>query len=396
MKLKSELFFLAFLLFLSACFAEKIFEQSLGGFGYSGFEVVTNSEEKCKEYAINIPDENGYLFLTIAANFLPSNKGTATIDCYINDKFLGSVNAKDFDCSVSPCVYYLPLSNNILSADSKLKFCLNPSQSITKIVLSNNSKIGSYLMGIFRQDEFKKCVVSGDLCVERYEAVIGEDLNVKIILKNSGNYEARALIYAVRPIVPDKNIRKELSELTFIEKFKPGEIKEFYYTVRAKSEDFFNLPPAATYYYDCFGRETIVFSNPVTIVPKEKPDVDAKILYREEGNKKIAQVIISNRSGVELNGVEVSLSGTGLIYEPEKQIFSIEPRNTKAVDFQLKYISSNEIGCSVKIEDYNMILSCNVLDISKKEINIVLIAIVGLILVAVAIGVYLYLNSLPE
>lgn len=391
-----SLLLLAFFLFISVSFAEKIFEQSLGSMGYSGFEAMADSEDKCKEYAIEVPEKDGYFFITIAANFYPSNKGTAGIDCYINNKLVGALNAKDFDCSVSPCVYHLPVSKEALAGESKLKFCLNPSQSITKIVLSNTSTVGSYLMGVFSESDFKKCVVSGGLCLERYESVIGEDLNVRITIKNSGNYESEALIYAVRPIVPDKNIRKDLSELTFIEKFAPGETKEFYYIVRAKSEDFFNLPPAAAYYYDCFEREMIVFSNPVTIVPKEKPDVDAKVFYKESDGKKTAQVVISNKSGVEINGVEVSLAGKGLVYEPEKQIFSIGPRNTKAADFQIKSISGNELGCSVKIEDYNMALKCNVLDISKREVGVFFLVIIGVALIAFVVGVYIYLNSLPE
>ncbi|MEM4663110.1 MAG: hypothetical protein QXM75_03760, partial [Candidatus Diapherotrites archaeon] len=211
------LFIMAFFYSANFCYSLKIFEQSLEDLGYAGFEVERGFEESCREYPIKVQSYDGYSFITILAVFTPNNNGTANVECYIDGSLIGLINAKDFDCNTGLCVYYLPVDKNKIVGEHKLKFCLRPSQSIVKIALNNQTKIGLYLIGIFKGEDFRKCVVIGNECLEKYSAVVGEDLNVKIILKNSGNYESKALIYAVRPVLPEKETRKELSELTFLE-----------------------------------------------------------------------------------------------------------------------------------------------------------------------------------
>ncbi|MEM4662981.1 MAG: hypothetical protein QXM75_03085, partial [Candidatus Diapherotrites archaeon] len=187
----------------------------------------------------------------------------------------------------------------------------------------------------------------------------------------------------------------------FLESFRAGEEKAFYYSVRVKSSsaDIFNLPPAAAYYTDEFGREIVVFSNPVTILKKNEPEVDAKILaenVEKKGEFVPVFVVISNSSGVELTGVEVMLLGNNVIYEPEKQIFSVSPRNSYTAQFYVRSVADGKVGCTVKIPDYNMVLNCNTVDISKSEANIIPFLFFGALLVILALAVYLYLNSLPE
>lgn len=385
-----------FFVLISAGYAKVLFERSLESFGYDGFEASTESAEQCRDFAVFLEDLNGYAFVTLVASFLPSNKGSATIECFFNGVPLEKAYAENFECNAGLCTAYVPIANSLLKKESMLRICLRPSKSIAKINLSNKSKIGLYAMGIFEKDEFKKCVVAGKDCVENYNAVLGEDLRVKIIAKNSGNEDANVLIYAIRPIVPEDETKKELGNIAFTETIGAGESKEIYYIVRVKQLTLFNLPPSALYYTDAFGRRIHIFSNPVTIVPKEKPDVNAIIFPKTESDSEATVgVTITNNSGVELAGVEVMLTGDNIMALPEKQIFSIAPRDLKTAEFSVKK-TSKKLGCIVKIKDYNMEVGCNTIELAGKEANILPFVFAGLLLLIGAAAVFFYLHSLPE
>jgi|GEM_PF-2869438 len=399
MRSMAKLFILAAIFFtiIYTSYAKVLFEKTLEEFGYEGFVVDTDSAEQCKEFAVVLENTNGYGFVTLVASFAPNNIGSANIECFFNNVALEKAYAKDFDCNSGFCKYYVPIESSLLKKENILKICLRPSKSIVKITLSNKSKVGTYSMGVFEKQNFRKCIVAGKECVENYKAVLGEDVQVKIILKNSGNEDTDVLVYAIRPVVPEDETKKELGNVTFRETVGAGELKELYYTVRVKELIVFNLPPAALYYADAFGRRIQIFSNPITITPNEKPDVNAILLPKDEFDGKLSvEVAVSNSSGVELNNVEVMLSGDGIKASPEKQIFSIAPRDSKIAKFTIEKNTAEEVSCLVRINDYNMAIGCNSIVLSKKETNIIPFVVAGLLVLIGAAVVFFYLHSLPE
>ena len=373
-----------------------LFERSLEEFGYESVEAIT---EQCKEYMVVMPDLNGYPFLTLFVNFIPENTGSASVESYLNGKLLAKVYANEFGCAGQEgyCVAYIPMEGPLITPENTLKICLRPSESIVKIILSNKSKIGIYTMGVFKKSDFKKCVVSGNTCLEHYSAVLGEDLNVRVSVRNSGNEDANIIVEALRAIAGESETKQEIGKLTFSATIKPQEERSFYYTVRVKQLTKFNLPPSALYYTDEFGRKHAVFSNTVTITPKEKPDIVA-MLFTKDINNNTARisVVVSNNSGVEIKEAEVILLSDSLKELPEKQTVSISPRGSSTIDFMVENVQGARVTCAVDVKDYNMQVKCNTIELAGEEFDILPIAIASVFLIIFAVIVFLYLNSQPE
>ncbi|MCD6478705.1 MAG: hypothetical protein J7L44_02335 [Candidatus Diapherotrites archaeon] len=371
-----------------------LFERSFEELGYESIEATT---KQCKEYSLVMPNLNGYAFLTLFADFIPESTGSASIESYFNGKPLAELYANEFDCAKDYCVAYIPIESSLIKPENTLKICLRPSESIVKVVLSNKSKVGIYAMGVFKKSDFRKCVVSGNKCLEHYSAVLGEDLNVRISIKNSGNEDESVVVEALRAIAGESETKQEIGRITFSAIIKPQEERSFYYTVRVKQLTRFNLPPSALYYTDEFGRKHTIFSNTITIIPKEKPEIGA-MLFTRDVNKDSARisVALSNNSGVEIKEAEVVLLGEELIALPEKQVVSIKPRSSSAVDFIVKNIKHGRITCAVNVKDYNMQVKCNTVELAQKEFDISPIVAASVLLIILAIIVFLYLNSQPE
>jgi hypothetical protein len=395
--MRKFLLVLAILSILFACgYGKTLFERSLEEFGYESIEATTR---QCKEYMLVVPDLNGYAFLTLFVDFIPENTGNASVESYLNGKPLAKVYANEFDCAGQEgyCVAYIPIEGSLIMPENTLKICLRPSESIVKIVLSNKSKIGIYTMGVFKKSDFKKCVVLGNMCLERYSAVLGEDLNVRISVRNTGNENASVIVEALRAIAGESETKQEIGKITFSAIIKPREERSFYYTVRVKQLTRFNLPPSALYYTDEFDRKHTVFSNTITIIPKEKPDIKAMLFTKDINNNTArVSVVVSNISGVEIKEAEVMLLGDGLKALPEKQIVGIKPRDSSAIDFMVENAQGANITCAVNVKDYNMLVKCNTIELAGVEFDILPIAIASVLLIIFAIIVFLYLNSQPE
>jgi len=384
----------ALIIFFTGTYGKTLYEHSLKDFGYEDMKATSY---KCRDYAIVLPDLNGFVYLTLFAKFVPENTGSASIECNINGHQLARLYANEFSCTEGEyCVAYLHIKKAFLKAENTLRVCLKPSESIVKIILSNKSRIGIYKQGVFRESDFHKCVVSGNRCVKSYHAVLGEDLNVRISVKNSGNEKARITVEAIRPIVGDSAVRKELGNVRFSAVVRPHEEKYFYHSVRVGRLVRFNLPPAALYYIDAFGRKHLVFSNVVTIFPKKQPDVNA-MLFIKDINRDYAQlsVVLTNSSGVKIKN-----AGVQLIYNSaslgKKQVLNIGARSSATANFVVENAPGATVKCMVELRDYNLQVGCNTVELPKSAESILPIIIASAFLIAVAAAVFIYLNSRPE
>lgn len=385
-----------FFVFIIACllgsaYASTIFEKRLADFGYEDFTAKTY---KCNDFYITLPQLSGYAFLSLYILPKPSKIGNASVTVFFNNAKLAELEISKLECTET-CLARISLPSDLIKEESLLRVCLIPSSGTTQLTLSNESTIGYYKMPVFEKSGFRKCIVADNKCVDKYRAVLGEDLNVRIEVTNLGNESAYIVVEAKRSVAGERKTKKELGNLRFDANILPNETKEFYYTVRVKESSRFNLPPAALYYQDAFGKQKMILSNPVTIYPKGFPDVNAVLIADSASLDKVeVRVIVSNNSANKLNDVEVKLIAKGASVTPEKQVISVAGKTQEKASFQLKPLQKElYVSCIVLVEDYNQELRCNEIRINLKEENYVLIAIFSTIFIIIALAVFIYLNS---
>lgn len=381
-------------LLCASVYGSVVFEKSLADFGYESFEA---SEEQCKDFYITLPKAEGYAFLILELKLKPSNTGNAKIEAFLNGKRVAALGASELKCNEA-CIARVPINKEFIKEESLLKICLKPSRSITKIELSNSSKIAYYKMPVFEKEDFRKCIVAGNDCVERYEAVIGEDLNVRISVRNSGNEDANILVESKRGIAGERSTKKEIGEAAFEAVAKPNETLSFYYIVRVKEATRFNLPPSALYYTDAFSEQRMLLSNTVTIIPRKTPEINAALIVdsiEQDGKAKVS-VVVSNNSGIILKNVEVRIISENATVEPEKALISVGPRDTNRAKFLLSNAENAKLSCLVTIADYNFQIHCPEATVFSEEKDNTALVVLSILLVLIAIGVFLYLNSQSE
>ena len=381
-------------LLCASVYGSVVFEKSLADFGYESFEA---SEEQCKDFYITLPKAETYAFLILELKLKPSNTGNARIEALLNGKRVATFGASELKCDET-CIARVPIDKEFIKEESLLKICLKPSKSITRMELSNSSKIAYYKMPVFEKEGFRKCIVVGNDCVEYYEAVIGEDLNVRISIRNSGNEDANILVESKRGIAGERSTKKEIGEAIFEATAKPDKILSFHYIVRVKEAKRFNLPPAALYYVDAFSEQRMLLSNTVTIIPRKTPDVNVALIVDsiEKDGKAKVNIVVSNGSGITLRGVEVRIISENGVAELEKMFISIGPRDTNRAEFLLSNAENAKLSCLVSIADYNFQIGCPEITIVSEEKDITVLIVASVLLVLIAIGVFLYLNAQSE
>ena len=381
-------------LLCTSVYGSVVFKKSLADFGYESFGA---SEEQCKDFYITLPKAESYAFLILELKLKPSNTGNAKIEAFLNGKRVAALMASELRCN-GACIARVPIDRELIKEENLLKICLKPSKSITKIELSNSSKIAYYKMPVFEKEGFRKCIVVGNDCVEYYEAVIGEDLNVRISVRNSGNEDANILVESKRGVAGERSTKKEIGEAVFETVAKPNETLSFYYTVRVKEATRFNLPPAALYYTDAFSEQRMLLSNTVTIIPRETPEVNAALIVdsiEQNGEAKVS-VVVSNGSGILLKNVGVYIVSESAIVEPEKLLISVGPRDTNRAEFLLSNAENAKLSCLVTIADYNFQINCPEATVFSEEKDNTVLIVASILLALIAIGVFLYLNSQSE
>lgn len=388
-------FFLIFLL-ASLCigaYSIVVFEKTLADYGYESFEA---GREQCNDFYITLPKAEDFAFLILELKLKPFNTGSARIEAFLNGTRVAALDASELKCNET-CIARILINKNLIEEESILKICLKPSASTSKIELSNTSKIAYYKMPVFEKNDFRKCVVTGDDCVERYEAVVGEDLNVRISVKNSGNEDANILVESFRSVAGERSTKEEIGNITFEGIARPNEELSFYYSVRVKEAKRFNLPPAALYYRDAFYEQKMLLSNTVTIIPKERPEVSAALIVDsiEPGRKAKVSVVVSNASGIVLKDVKIIIAPENIKAEPEKVLLTIGPRDSNRAEFSLSNFENTTLSCLVTI-DHNFQVECPSINIAMKRKDNTAFIAASLLLIVIAGAVFFYLNSRPE
>lgn len=376
-------------------------EQSFKDSGYPDFFVEGANKRLCNEYVFVKPQmaSDEYPLLSLKAEFMPVKEGKAEIDVFLNGERLSRLTAESFYCSDSGCWARLNIEKEKILEENRAAVCMETGNSITKIKLTNESKIGGYRMPVFLLKDFVKSV-------DNQRPFVGNTVNVKVSLKNSGSREANVELRHVRSIVEETIEKPEIQEIGntyFFGAIKPGETRELNYKVKFTKAEPLSLPPAIVYYTNIFGEPQQLFSDVTDIIVLEhestlKPEIIAEQL-NEVGRLAKVTIAVKNQSLQAVSNAELAIqlpAGIQLAEGNEKQtITSIQPQEIKYFDYVVTAGNegSFELGCrmtyitaSVESPECGKTL----IFFKQPAINPLVIGAVILTLLGVMIYFYLY------
>ncbi len=392
------------------CAANAENESTFKEKGYGAFSIKGPEQTGCftveflrEEFPL-LNEKGSHLIVSINATFKPEMHGTASIDFFINNEFIGRKELSDFVCSAGECWTRMEIPKELLEKDNRIKICGKTGKSITGIEISSDSLIGAYLMPIINSRGFKKCIYTDKgACTTKYNAKLGEDLNVNIIIHNSGSREAFVRFRDKRAIIKDREERKELGDVDFNFLLPAGSTKRISYQIRVKELGKMSLVPSVIYYDNVFGEEQSILSNVVDVeVFSVKPTVNVFIVGKDN-EKRTAKVkiVVSNNSPYPLRELFLSaIPGKGVtINGPDKlELPVLNAKSSESLEFTVSANDPGEysIGCIAIYGNSKNTIECEkavVLFVEKAPDTIAMGA--GLMLV-IGVLIYIHLNTRKE
>jgi len=379
---------------------ETVFERSFNEMGYESLLVEGPGQKGCTQITFIFPEgqveSNGiYPIASIAVEFSPIQEGKADLNVLLNNSNIAKLAAKDFKCNESICWERVWLPKRLLKEEeNSLQVCMQTGNSITRMILSDESKIGLYKTAYFGgKNDFQ-------MVAEKTSLVIGEKTTISIILHNEGSDLAAAEIKFARPLAEDKNAFSVVEGDTYFRGIvKAGEKIEISYVVKPRIAATMTLPPAIVYYENEFFEQESIFSNQVTLNVREpERKVEAFIVKNIEsalvGQPMQMMVAIKNVGRDPVYDLSVDMQGSMDLSQDETEIGTLLPKETKYLPFTaMGSIAGNyPIGCTVTYKDANIVESkCpgSFVEIMQQGISPAIY--MGIILIGVALIAYIYI-----
>jgi len=382
-------------------FSETLFERSFAEMGHESFLVEGASQRNCQKITFIYPKERSlesaeiYPILSIGVEFGPTNEGKIDVNALVNGFLIKNMGFEDFKCKEETCWERVALpKQNLLEEENELEICLGTGNTITSILLSNQSGIGLYKEADFSKENSFRMVA------EKTELVMGEKTEIKILLHNQGSDSSLAEIKFARPLAEDKNAFSVVEGNTyFTGVVEAGEEIEITYIVKPRRAVPMTLPPAIVYYENTFGEKESKFSGLVFLNVREpERKIEAFIVKKEEnvlvGQTVEMQLAIKNIGLDSLYDLSIEMESEADIIQNTKEIESLSPKETLYLTFTASGLEAGKfpIGCTVKYIDTNISEShCQNSFVEFSEPGIDPTIIAGLILVVVAIAAYVYI-----
>jgi len=349
MKLLASAIIVIFLLCTVNAENEAVFrEKGYGNFSVEGAEKIDCfSVEFLREEFPLLEESGSHFIVSVKAEFSPQREGEAIVDLFINDEFILRSERGAFLCGVGGCWARMEVKKELIEGENEIKMCARTGKSITGIVISNDSLMGAYFIPAFTGAGFEKCIFTGNgECVKEYEAPVGEDLNVNILIHNSGSREAFVRFKDKRAIIKDREERKELEDVDFNFLLPAGGTKTISYPVRIKEAGKISLVPSAIYYDNIFGEEKFLLSNTVEVeIFSVKPKVEAFIVEKDSGGRRArAKIVISNESPYSLRDVFLSAvpgEGIAILGQSSLELPVLGAKSSESLEIDL---SASELG----------------------------------------------------
>lgn len=369
-------FFVSLLLIFCAGSAFSIIgsEKSLAEYGYEPFSVKGLNNSDC--FTVNFIKHELEEFLPIVslnAEFFPANEGKAKISLKLNGEEVKELNPMDFQCKEEcfeledgesvcepECWARVYLDDKKVKEENALNICASTGNKTEEIIISNKSIIGFYRTPRFLKEDFAKQTVKST-----YYA--GEEIEVKMVVHNSGSAPTVVDLNFVRPIVEEKLKAVEVIGNTYFSKvgLDAGETKEFIHYIKPKKAIKLALLPAIMYYTNIFGETEKITTNTVPLEVKEiEKKLEGKILSEKNtfkvGEKAKISVALINIGEKESLSAGITLNASGL--NSNKQGYkdiTIKPKEAMFFEFELssEKEGSFPIGCTIKYFDLESVKS---------------------------------------
>ncbi|MFH1694930.1 MAG: hypothetical protein ABH850_00695 [Candidatus Micrarchaeota archaeon] len=368
--------------------AETIKEETFLSIGYEEELLIEGAnQQKCTEIVFfDEFNQEEFTIISVHYSFAPDVKGDANITVELNNELLSEIKpgtGKEFERII--------LQKNKLKEKNYLKICGHTSDSITKIKVFNDSKIGNYKTAFFPEESFKKEVVSK-------EKIVGKEISIKTSIKNYGN--ASALIEIIDGDADRKDIELIKGKSSFKGEIKAGEEISLEFTYRLKDERTRVLPNAKAFYINEFGETKELYSNYPEIKPLTEKALEPIIMLKKQinflGEKSIIQVIIINHSTEQVKDAELKLfsSPEAVLGETAKKFEVIQPKETVYFTTSISSTEAGEIelNCNLSFEGQENHCQKTTIFFEEEKIDEKLIAGAILIVFGIIIYIYLYLR----
>jgi hypothetical protein len=392
MSAKLLLLFFAILCFAGFAVSETLQELSLKEANFQGLTVEGALKEECASIAFlkePIAEQKGiYTILSIHASFMPTSNGNAGIKVFVNNNAESLADLKPEDFENEWARVQIPITG--LAEKNELKICAKTSNSIIKVQVLEDSKIGYYKMPVF---EIEKTVSTT-------KPIVGREMQATIKAKNTGSEAGKAS-------VKYWNVELNIAQITrgdsdFEGTIQPGETVILNYFVKPKYAVQMDLASAILEYENIFGEKKKIYSNRPTIwvqEPEFKINPTLGISSPEQkaiqpGQQASIALTARNEGLNALENVSIKIEASqGLIVSKD----SFEGLNFKAGEtktFKIAVSSLEEgtkqLGCTATYTDYALVNSkCPLLalEFEKAKPN----PLFGLAIVLVIIGAVIYI-----
>ena len=408
-KLLTTIFF--FSLLAASASAASLFERTFAEMGYSDFAVEGAEQAGCHNIQFIFPtfdigpnSGKAYPIASLGFGLHPVQEGIIDLNISLNEEMIAQLDAEDLRCSDGMCWHRLWLPEEKVSwvAENALRVCIGTGNSITRIVLSGQSKIGLYQTADFRSKSAFR------VQAEKTELVIGEKTKITILIHNLGSAAADVNVQFARPVAEDKPAFSVVEGKNyFVGSIDAGEQKEITYIIKPRKAIQMTMPPAIIYYKNEFGEQESKFSNLVTLQVRE-PERKVEVFLAKGNETALVGQAIELQLAVKNVGsdplfdlsVETTLpEGLSFAAEPEKEIIAQPPNQMQLLSFSV--ISNTEgrfpIGCKIVYTDLNAEeSSCqdSVVVFQQPGISPMVYGGIGLALIAVIVFIYFNLEEI--
>ncbi|MFH0714186.1 MAG: hypothetical protein V1847_00315 [Candidatus Diapherotrites archaeon] len=352
----------AFLLALGFAQAAVISEQSFQQLNLSPLTAEGANNQVCQDYSIpGTPsqDANQYTILSLHAKFSPTSEGKAAVQVSWNNPEFTILSIDDFYNSEWA---HITIPKENVKAVNSVHVCATPSNSISKIEILNDSKLGTYYAPQFT---FTKTT-------ENSAPLVGKEVKITLEAKNTGSEKAKAEIrYRSTEL---RIVQISRGDAEFAGTIEPGQIVTLEYYVIPKYAVQMTLPPARLFYDNVFG-ETVVQTSNWEDLNAQRPEFPIRALIQTDksvykvGDTVNVTITAANQEPTAFAQTELQVSySAGLSGDNNgMQNLSFGERETKTTALQLKAVQAGEqtIGCQILIPETDSVGVCD-----SKTVNI--------------------------
>ncbi len=363
-------------------------EQSFQQLNVPIFSAEGPGTPSCQDYSFAAnpnQDANIFAILSLHAVFSPTSGGKATISVQWNE-FSTSLATEDFYNGAWARIT-IPKEN--LKAMNDVKICATPSNSVSKIQILTDSKLGTYYSPQF---VFSKRA-------ENPAPLVGKEVKVVLEAKNVGSEKAKTEIRYRSTELGIVQISRGDAE--FSGTIEPGQTVRLEYFVIPKFAVQMTLPPARLFFENVFG-ETIVQKSSLADLNVQKPSFPIQALIQTDkpvyqaGEIIHVTVVASNQESEDYDNVQFVLTYTNGLSNPGDEKFSLpfSAQESKSASGDLKAVLAGEqaIGCQISIPEEDAVGNCDSKSVKVEIAPDLNYLYVGLILLVIGGIVYVFIH----